>query len=174
MQFQDWQVTDRISRIRRAYNRQGIRVTIHPHYLEIPFGLIGVGGQVQTIGVTPMDADFAWIGAMRYPEPELGADAASMADPLWGFSLRITLDPPSRAIGRHVPVAGSGDRSWCPLNAIAGTGRRPALWAYPILCPGSSRIIVDARNDTDHEATVFLTLLGAKFYHHGTQAGKAA
>lgn len=163
--FQDWHIKERVSRIARAYQRAGHPVDLRPYTFEIDFGnlLAGASTPMPQIVSIPAEADFVWLGTSLFPHFEQGNAGGAPERPL-SYFVRITLHKSFGTLGRHIRAAGDGDAEWIPLANIAGSGREPFFWPFPIISAGGDKIAWDAANLRNNAQTIRVTMHGVQLY----------
>lgn len=163
--FQDWHIKERVSRIARAYQRAGHPVDLRPYEFEIDFGNLNAGASTaapQIVNV-PAEADFVWLGTSLWPHFEQGNAGGAPERPL-SYFVRITLHKGGMTLGRHIRSAGDADAEWVPLANIAGSGREPFFWPFPIVLAGADTIAWDATNLRNGAQTIRVTLHGVQLF----------
>lgn len=165
MPFQDWGARERLSEIARSYAAAGKSITMRewrvPFRFESLAGLTAVPIRYQQ----PPEATFCWIATSIFPHVE--KPNGTVADNPRQLLVKIEVGKNRKALGwqrRAIDAANTG--RWTPVYNIAGRGRMPFVWPFPLFLEGSDLLTVTFFNqDAGAIATpLSITALGVNLY----------
>src|SRR5438034_9020313 len=134
MNVQDWEVCERLTRIRRSYLQQGHSCDPSQHYLVADLGAMNPGAFSPVVEVvSPPEGMYAWFGQSAFVRDSNEDDDTqgnpTLADPVMVSMVR---EKNQKLLVRGRLAAGGSLDAWAPLENLFGTGQRPHFWPFPI------------------------------------------
>jgi hypothetical protein len=162
--FQDWGSRERLSEIARSYAAADHRV----RFLEyrVPFGFTTLAGltQIPIRYQQQQECSWVWMATAIFPHVEKpnGIDPDSPRQ----LMAKIEIGKNRKALGfqrRVVDPAGAG--VWTPIYNIAGRGRMPFVWPFPLFLEAGDLLTVTFWNQGAGELTeTSITAIGVSLY----------
>ena len=165
MPFQDWGSRERLSEIARSYAAEDHRVLMLEYRVPFRFESLGGLSQIPIRYQHSPESSWVWMATAIFPHVEKpnGTDPDSPRQ----LMVKIEIGKNRKTLGfqrRVVDPPGAG--SWTPVYNIAGRGRMPFVWPFPLFLEGGDLLTVTFWNQSAGEISTphSITAIGVSLY----------